>query len=471
MSEQSSKPKVDRSKYIIEKQENQTIYKHYSEVAGANFKIRRNKNCTIYVLDYSSGMFIDDCENCKIITGPIDGSIMIRTSKNCSISTIARQLRFRDCENIKCFTYCPTDPAVESSFNIFFAPFNSFFPHLKELFQNANFNQNESNHINSPYDFTPDKDLGNGAKHFLMLPENEFVIEKIQDGNGKIEEMWDGYSQSEEIIMKNGGVQFDEENNENNNNEVNFDNVNNVNSNVNVNDNVNVNVNDDDRSSKIKTGDITENNAFEFSEISSHVNNNNMNNMNMNMNNMNLNNNQDAFNFTNEVPFDNNNNNLNNLNNLNNNNNTFDLNSNFTENQFMNNTEISPEEIKRQEQREEELKERQKKIREKQELEMKLKNEFRQKASEFLNNFFKERQNRIKNNLEQNKIKENNEKNEKNLIKKGDPNINVWERVCKNIDLKDSDYKGSKDVTRMREVIINRKNDFNLNNNNTNNNF
>jgi hypothetical protein len=460
MSEQSSKPKVDRSKYIIEKQENQTIYKHYSEVAGANFKIRRNKNCTIYVLDYSSGMFIDDCENCKIITGPIDGSIMIRTTKNCSISTIARQLRFRDCENIKCFTYCPTDPAVESSFNIFFAPFNSFFPHLKELFTNANFNQSESNHINSPYDFTPDKELGNGAKHFLMLPENEFVIEKIKD-NGKIEEMWDGYSQNEEIIVKNGGVNLNDDNdavelNDEENN-VNFDNVNNVNSNVNS--NVNVNVNDDDRSSKIKTGDITENNAFEFSEISSHVNNNNM-----NMNNMNnMNNNQDAFNFTNDV----------NTNNFNNNNNTFDLNSNFTENQFMNmnNNEISPEEIKRQEQREEELKERQKKIREKQELEMKLKNEFRQKASEFLNNFFKERQNRIKNNLEQNKIKENNEKNEKNLIKKGDPNINVWERVCKNIDLKDSDYKGSKDVTRMREVIINRKNDFNPNNNNNNINF
>ena len=65
-------------------------------------------------------MFIDDCENCKIITGPIDGSIMIKTTKNCSISLITRQLRFRDYENIKCFTYCPTEPAVENSFNIFF---------------------------------------------------------------------------------------------------------------------------------------------------------------------------------------------------------------------------------------------------------------------------------------------------------------------------------------------------------------
>ena len=453
----TSKPKIDRSKYIIENQQDQTIYKHFNDVSGANFKIRKNKNCTIYVLDNSSGMFIDDCENCKIITGPIDGSIMIRTTKNCSISLIARQLRFRDCENIKCFTYCPTDPAVENSFNIFFAPFNAFFPHLKELFENNNFNKNESNHINTPYDFTADKVIGNGAQHFLMLPENEFVIEKIKDGNDPIEEMWEGYSQSEELIMKKGGVNLEEENNNafNNNTDVNNNNLEMEN-----------NIKNDDRSSAIKLGDISENNAFEFSEISSNVNNTNMFNNNLNNNNFNnnnnLNNNQTGFEFTNEIP-------LNKDTTIENNNNMFDLNSNFNNNNF--NNELSQEEIKRQEQREEELKERQKKIREKQELEMKLKNENRKNASEFLNEFFKQRQKRIQNNLELNKQKENNEKNEKELIKKGDPNVNVWERVCKNIDLKDSDYKGTKDVTRMREVIINRKNDFNLNNNNNNNNL
>ena len=456
----TSKPKIDRSKYIIENQQDQTIYKHFNEVSGANFKIRKNKNCTIYVLDNSSGMFIDDCENCKIITGPIDGSIMIRTTKNCSISLIARQLRFRDCENIKCFTYCPTDPAVENSFNIYFAPFNAFFPHLKELFVNNNFNKTESNHINTPYDFTADKVIGNGAQHFLMLPENEFVIEKIKDGNDPIEEMWEGYSQSEELIMKNGGVNLEEENNNafNNNTDVNNNNL-----------EMDNNIKNDDRSSAIKPGDISENNAFEFSEISSNVNNtnmfnNNLNNNNFNNNNNNLNNNQTGFEFTNEIP-------LNKDTTIENNNNMFDLNSNFNNNNNNFNNELSQEEIKRQEQREEELKERQKKIREKQELEMKLKNENRKNASEFLNEFFNQRQKRIQNNLELNKQKENNEKNEKELIKKGDPNVNVWERVCKNIDLKDSDYKGSKDVTRMREVIINRKNDFNLNNNNNNNNL
>ena len=193
-------PRRDRTKYIIEKKQDETIYKHNGDVDGCDFKIRRNTNCKIYVLDYSSGMFIDDCINCIIITGPCSGSIFMRTSKNCTLSTISRQLRFRDCENIKVYTHCPTDPAVESSFNIFFAPFNVFYPHLKEHFIKAGFNKDEENHINTPYDFTQDKILGNGAKHFDKMNKDDFKIEYINDGDDPVEEMYDGYIQKEKWV-------------------------------------------------------------------------------------------------------------------------------------------------------------------------------------------------------------------------------------------------------------------------------
>ena len=193
-------PRRDRTKYIIEKKKDETIYKHNGDVDGCDFKIRRNTNCKIYVLDYSSGMFIDDCINCIIITGPCSGSIFMRTSKNCTLSTITRQLRFRDCENIKVYTFCPTDPAVESSFNIFFAPFNVFYPHLKEHFIKAGFNSNEDNHIDTPYDFTQDKILGDGAKHFDKMNKDDFKIEYVNDGDDPIEEMYDGYIQKEKWV-------------------------------------------------------------------------------------------------------------------------------------------------------------------------------------------------------------------------------------------------------------------------------
>ena len=57
---------------------------------------------------------------------------------------------------------------------------------------------------------------------------------------------------------------------------------------------------------------------------------------------------------------------------------------------------------------------------------------------------------------------ENDNKENKKLLKEG--KLNPWEAVVENIDIKESDYKGTKDVNRMKEVIINRKND-NLNQN------
>ena len=36
-----------------------------------------------------------------------------------------------------------------------------------------------------------------------------------------------------------------------------------------------------------------------------------------------------------------------------------------------------------------------------------------------------------------------------------------WSKVSGNIDLKDSEYKGSKDVQRMREAMLHRQNDPN----------
>ena len=193
--------KAMREKYSIHDKENETIYRHYGDLNGADFKLLKNKNCEIYILDWSKGMFIDECENCTIVSGPVDGSIFIRKCKNCKVSTIARQVRFRESENIDIFTYCPSDPVVETCFNIFFAPFNAFFPHLEELFLKAGFKPEDKNHIDTPYDFTPSEVLGGGLPHYSQLPESNFVIKIVRDGESPLEEMFKGYSEKEPFLI------------------------------------------------------------------------------------------------------------------------------------------------------------------------------------------------------------------------------------------------------------------------------
>ena len=119
--------------------------------------------------------------------------------------------------------------------------------------------------------------------------------------------------------------------------------------------------------------------------------------------------------------------------------------------------QIDEEEQKRISDRQKEAEERKQKINEKMKKEEELRNEIRKKASEYMVEFEEKRQESISK-----RRKELEQKNsENNTNTSGGNNSDSWERINSNIDLKDSDYKGSKDVQRMREAMMNRTNDPN----------
>ena len=104
-----------------------------------------------------------------------------------------------------------------------------------------------------------------------------------------------------------------------------------------------------------------------------------------------------------------------------------------------------------------ELEERKQKINDKIKKEEELRNEIRKKASEYLVEFEENR----KENIAKRKKALEEKKSEVNNNQGGGSNSDSWNRINSNIDLKDSDYKGSKDVQRMREAMMNRKEDPN----------
>ena len=421
--------KALREKYSIHDKEGETIYRHYGDLNGADFKIYKNKNCEIYILDWSKGMFIDDCENCTIVCGPIDGSIFIRKSKNCKVSIIARQVRFRECENIDIFTYVPSDPVVESCFNIFFAPFNAFFPHLTELFEKGGFNSNEKNHIDTPYDFTPSEVLGGGLPHYSHLSEDKFNIKVVRDGEAPLEEMFKGYSQKEQFIINKSSEL--PKLGEINNNNINLDDFgfgdndnNNNNKEQTLNDMIQINDNNNNQN---------KNNLMTMDDFISTSNNNNTN--------------QDMFNLNNQ-----------NQNNINFDNFNFGSNDNNMNNNILNDFNTQPQQIyeiskqkmtkeKEEEIRLEEIRIKTKEIREERirklmEKEAKIKNETIVKAMEYMNQYYEERKKRIEINHKKLIEKENNQN-------KGNNNGNIWENLGMNMT-------GSSPADRMKEAILNK---------------
>lgn len=70
-------------------------------------------------------------------------------------------------------------------------------------------------------------------------------------------------------------------------------------------------------------------------------------------------------------------------------------------------------------------------------------------------------------NMKRNKLDEENlisARNNKNVreIYLFSKNLNPWDRVVEHIDIKESEYKGSNDVKRMRDVILTRKQDYRM---------
>ena len=112
---------------------------------------------------------------------------------------------------------------------------------------------------------------------------------------------------------------------------------------------------------------------------------------------------------------------------------------------------------KADERRAKEAEERKEKINQKIQKEAELRLEITQKAAEYLAEFETQRQEQIAKRRKELEEKEANPNKGDNANGTSDS----WSKVSGNIDLKDSDYKGSKDVQRMREAMMHRKEDPN----------
>ena len=115
---------------------------------------------------------------------------------------------------------------------------------------------------------------------------------------------------------------------------------------------------------------------------------------------------------------------------------------------------IDEEEQKRISDRQKEAEERREKINKKMQKEEEARMEIRKKAAQYLLEFEEKRQEQIAKKRQELEEKELNQNQQNNTNGTSDS----WSKVSGNIDLKDSEYKGSKDVQRMREAMLNKQN-------------
>ena len=111
-----------------------TLLKKPGSIQGQPFDIINCKNCEILVLDNCDQVQIDEVSDSKIFIGASSESIFVRNCKNCSFTVACKQLRTRDCSNCTFNLYCKTDPIIETSTQMRFAPFNgAYLGHYKAM--------------------------------------------------------------------------------------------------------------------------------------------------------------------------------------------------------------------------------------------------------------------------------------------------------------------------------------------------
>lgn len=122
------------------------------------------------------------------------------------------------------------------------------------------------------------------------------------------------------------------------------------------------------------------------------------------------------------------------------------------------NVKVDSEEEQRLLKRQEEAEMRRQKISKKIEEEERMRQEIRAKAREYLVEFEQKRQEDIAKKRQKLEEARNNGNSNQDG---GQGTADSWAKVNDNIDLKDSEYKGTKDVQRMREAMMHRKEDPN----------
>jgi len=125
-------------------------------------------DCEVYVCTQTAQAFADGCKRCIVLLGPCESSVFVRECEDCVFWLATQQLRTRDCKRCNFFLYSKTEPIIESSEDLAFAPWSARYPGCAAQFEKANFDP-QKNFWNAVFDFSGKVDKA----HWRILPLEE----------------------------------------------------------------------------------------------------------------------------------------------------------------------------------------------------------------------------------------------------------------------------------------------------------
>ena len=124
-------------------------------IAGQPFSIADCADTTLRLCDWSETVHIDRCSATRVLVAASCESVFLRNLTDCTITVACKQLRVRDCARCTVYLSAKTEPVIEASSGLVFAPYNCALGGLTGAFAAAALEPGV-NHWDKVFDFSKD---------------------------------------------------------------------------------------------------------------------------------------------------------------------------------------------------------------------------------------------------------------------------------------------------------------------------
>ena len=132
-----------------------SLSKPPGSLAGQPFSVSDCSDSTLALCDWSETVQVDRCAGLRLFIAASCESVFLRNLSGCSVTVACKQLRVRDCRDCTFYLYAKTEPVIEASSGLSFAPYNGACAGLGAAFAAAALDPLH-NHWDRVFDFSKD---------------------------------------------------------------------------------------------------------------------------------------------------------------------------------------------------------------------------------------------------------------------------------------------------------------------------
>ena len=142
---------------------------------GLDVTIKECVNCDIYVCDNTAAVTVVDCRDCRMVIGPCDTSVFVRSSKGCKFAIACQQFRSADMKNTDLLLFTQTEPVIERVSKLRLGCLRLAYDDLEAQFARTGINL-WNNRWSEVFDFTKN---GGGGLNWELLPPATTAVDLL----------------------------------------------------------------------------------------------------------------------------------------------------------------------------------------------------------------------------------------------------------------------------------------------------